>query len=48
MTDLTCDGCGRTDQEVHCVQDPWEMDVYGISRMLPLCPDCYQLRCDDI
>lgn len=47
-TRLTCEGCGKSTEDVRLVEDPYSADVNNTSVLRNLCNDCYTERADDI
>ena len=45
---LTCEGCGKSTEDVMLVEDPYDADVNNTSVLRNLCNDCYTKRADDI
>ena len=45
---LVCQICGRSDETVRDVIDPYNQDVNDDEVEMTLCPDCRQDRADDV
>ncbi|MDA3958387.1 hypothetical protein [Oceanispirochaeta sp.] len=48
MEYLTCDICGKEDETVEEIIDPYVLEIDGIEELITLCDDCYENRRDDI
>ena len=45
---MKCDDCGKESDDVEIVVDPYAQEIDGIEVEVPLCPDCYQAKVDNI
>ncbi len=43
-----CDGCDAKSREVKKCADPFDADVYHRQKMVQLCEDCYNRRCEEV
>ncbi|MFF2662465.1 hypothetical protein ACFVUH_34520 [Kitasatospora sp. NPDC058032] len=48
MPCLTCYFCGERKWDVEECADPFAQDVNNEEWIIPICADCYGLRCDEI